>query len=128
MIKVVVVDDSKFMARGMQTILEHMDFQVAGLGHDGLEGLELYKLHNPDVMLLDITMPNMDGIECLQKVRELDPDARVVMLSAIKDEETIQRCLDAGAQSFLQKPIRRTSPADLSRLCETLENAVAEAV
>ena len=128
MIKVVVVDDSKFMARGIRTILEAMNFEVLGLGHDGFEGVDLYETHRPDVVLLDITMPNMDGIECLQRIREIDPDARVVMLSAIKDEETIASCMSAGASSFLQKPIRRTSPSDLSRLCDTLEGAVGKAV
>ena len=128
MIKIVVVDDSKFMARGLQGILESMDFDVAALAHDGFQGLEAFQEHRPDVTLLDITMPNMDGVECLQKIREIDPDAKVVMLSAIKDEATIDHCLQAGAFSFLQKPIRRTSPADLSRLCETLESAVGKAV
>ena len=128
MIRVIVVDDSKFMAKAIKSVLETMDFEVCGLGHDGFEGIEQYKVHQPDVVLLDITMPNMDGVECLQKLRELDPDARVVMLSAIKDEDIIARCLEAGACSFLQKPIRPGSPSDLSRLCETLESAVGKAV
>ena len=128
MIRVVVVDDSKFMARAIGTILEAMDFEVVGMGHDGVQGVELFQSHRPDVVLLDITMPNMDGVECLHRIREIDPEARVVMLSAIKDEETVERCLTAGAASFLQKPIRKTSPADLNRLCRTLEEAVGKAV
>ena len=115
------------MARGIQSILTEMGFEVIGLAHDGNEGLEKFEETRPDVTLLDVTMPNMDGVECLQKIRELDPDARVVMLSAIKDPETVDRCLQNGALSFLQKPIRRTSPKDLARLCDTLDAAVGAA-
>ncbi|TWU06307.1 response regulator [Stieleria varia] len=125
MISVLVVDDSKFMARGIESILAEMGFNVVGVGHDGVQGLELFQQTRPDVTLLDVTMPNMDGLHCLQKIRELDPDAKVVMLSAVKDQDTVDRCIQSGAASFLQKPIKRTSPKDLSRLCETLECAVA---
>jgi two-component system chemotaxis response regulator CheY len=128
MLNVLVVDDSRFMARGLRDILESMDFCVVALAHDGVEGIDQYTQHRPDVTLLDVTMPNMDGLECLQQIRSIDANARVVMLSAIKDPETIERCLQAGAQSFLEKPIRRNSPADLHRLCTALENAVGTKV
>ena len=128
MIKVVVVDDSKFMAKQIRSVVEGMGFEVAGVGHDGLEGVAQYEEHHPDVILLDITMPNMDGVECLQKLRELDPDAGVVMLSAIRDQETIDRCLEYGASGFLQKPIRPGSPSDLTRLCDAIENAAKKVV
>ncbi|MFK8110748.1 MAG: response regulator [Rubripirellula sp.] len=127
MIRVLVVDDSKFMARGIQSILSEMGFDVVGLAHDGNEGWQKFEETRPDVTLLDVTMPNMDGLECLQKIREIDADARVVMLSAIKDPETVDRCLQSGASSFLQKPIKRTSPKDLTRLCDTLDAAVGAA-
>ena len=125
-INVLIVDDSKFVASAIHSILVEMDFHVVGLAHDGLQGLAHFEEHSPDVTLLDITMPNMDGIECLMRIRELNSDARVVMLSAIQDEATIKRCLAAGAAGFLQKPIRKTSPADLERLCEMLEQAAGK--
>lgn len=127
MISVLVVDDSKFMARGLQAILTEMDYEVLGLAHDGQEGYEKFDELRPDVTLLDVTMPNMDGLECLQKIREIDADARVVMLSAIKDPETVERCLTNGASEFLEKPIKRGSPKDLSRLCDAIDGA-AQAV
>lgn len=123
MIRVLVVDDSKFMARGLQSILEQMDYEVLGLAHDGQEGFDKFTELRPDVTLLDVTMPNVDGLECLQKIRELDSDARVVMLSAIKDPETVERCLSNGAAEFLEKPIKRGSPKDLSRLCDAIDGA-----
>jgi two-component system, chemotaxis family, chemotaxis protein CheY len=127
-IEVLVVDDSKFMAKGLGAVLEELGFKVVGMAHDGLEGLEKFQALQPEVTLLDITMPNMDGIDCLTKILEINSDARVVMLSAIQDPSTIERCLALGASSFLQKPIKRGSPSDLNRLCETLENAVGKTV
>ena len=125
MIRVLVIDDSKFMANGIKSVLEALDFEVTGMAHDGLEGVAAFEEHRPDVTLLDITMPNMDGIQCLDRIRELDEDARVVMLSAIRNAETEQLCLEKGAKGFINKPIKRGSPSDLARLCEALENAVA---
>ena len=126
MIRVLLVDDSKFVTRTLSNILEAMDFQVLGVAHDGHEGIQQYQQLHPDVTLLDLTMPNMDGLECLNGILNLDPEARVVMLSAIQDPDTVAKCLERGACSFLQKPIRQGSPADLSRLCGTLEAAVAK--
>jgi two-component system chemotaxis response regulator CheY len=124
-INVLIVDDSKFVVNSIQVILEELDFHVVGIAHDGLQGVDRYTECSPDVVLLDITMPNMDGIECLTRIREMNPDARVVMLSAIQDEQTINNCLGSGASGFLQKPIRKTSTADLERLCDALEQALS---
>lgn len=128
MIRILLVDDSKFLAKGMATTLRGLDFDVVGVAHDGYEAIELYKQHHPEVTLLDITMPNMDGVECLRHLRLYDSDARVVMLSAIRDQDTIDRCMALGASNFLQKPIRGSSPSDLSRLCDALEVAAAKTV
>ncbi|QDU54169.1 response regulator [Aeoliella mucimassa] len=121
--RVLVVDDSAFMARSVAIVLKDMDFEVVALAHDGFQGVEKYEELRPDVVLLDVTMPNMDGVECLVKLREIDNDARVVMLSAVHDEETVNKCLEYGAIAFLQKPIRRGNAEDLERLRSTLETA-----
>lgn len=126
MTRILIVDDSKFMAKGMKAILEKMDFDVCAIAHDGYEGIAEFRNHSPDVVLLDITMPNKDGLECLQEIRAMDGDARVVMLSAVHDEDVVQRCIASGAVSFLQKPIRPSSPSDLSRLQESVEEAVSK--
>lgn len=122
-LNVLVVDDSPFMARAMKGVLESMHFCVVGLAHDGIEGLDRYGVLRPDVTLLDITMPNMDGLECLMKIRELDANACIVMLSAVRDEDTVAKCLAAGAVAFLQKPICKSNPDDLALLKSTLETA-----
>lgn len=123
MIEVLVVDDSKFMAKALRDVLVGLGFNVVGIAHDGVEGVAQFEALRPEVTLLDVTMPNMDGVECLTKILEIDSNARVVMLSAIQDPATIESCLSIGAANFLQKPIRKSSPSDLNRLCETLENA-----
>jgi two-component system, chemotaxis family, chemotaxis protein CheY len=123
MIDVLVVDDSKFMAKSLREVLVELGFNVVGLAHDGIEGIAQFEALHPEVTLLDVTMPNMDGIDCLTRILEIDRGARVVMLSAIHDPSTIERCLSIGAASFLQKPIKKNSPSDLNRLSETLENA-----
>ena len=128
MTSVLVVDDSKFLAKALARILASNDFHVAAVAHDGHEGLAAYLEHRPDVTLLDITMPNMDGLECLSQILESDPDARVVMLSAIQDEEIIARCREAGAIDYLSKPIRGTDPEDIERLTSTLKNAAAATI
>lgn len=124
MVSVLVVDDSKFMAKALARILQAHNFDVVAVAHDGNEGLAAFLEHRPDVTLLDITMPNMDGLECLTQIRAQQSDASVVMLSAIKDEEIIARCNEVGASAYLQKPIRGNDPEDVQRLTQTIESAV----
>ena len=127
MVSVLVVDDSKFMAKALARILQQHEFNVVEVAHDGIQGLAAFLEHRPDVTLLDITMPNMDGLECLTRIRDAQSDASVVMLSAIKDEEIIARCTEAGASAYLQKPIRSNDPNDIQRLTQTIEQAVGAA-
>lgn len=123
---VLIVDDSKFLAKAMRRVIEELDFTVVGVGHDGYQGLELFKELRPDVTLLDITMPNMDGIDCLTEIRKVDPQARIVMLSAVQEQVVVDRCMQNGAMKFLSKPIKNDDPEYLSLLQETLDSAVAK--
>lgn len=124
MINVLVVDDSKFVVHAMESILQDLQYHVAGVAYDGLQAIEKHMDCAPDVTLLDITMPNMDGLECLCKIMESSPDARVVMLSAVQDQDTISKCLECGAVGFLQKPIRKGNTDDLNRLCAAISRAL----
>lgn len=128
MTNVLIVDDNKFITHAMQNILEELNFNVVGVAHDGLQGIERFMEFWPDVTLLDITMPNMDGVECLCKIMEMNSTARVVMLSAVQDQHTISKCLASGASGFLQKPIRKGNADDLERLSQTLEHATGKPV
>ena len=123
---VLIVDDSKFQAKAMTKVVEGLGFSVIGVGHDGFQGLELYQSLRPDVTLLDITMPNMDGVECLTEIRKVDPQASVVMLSAVREQEVVDRCLQLGAMRFISKPTKSDAPEYLSLMQETLDSAIAK--
>lgn len=126
MTNVLIVDDSKFVVHAMQAVLEDLKFNVVGVAFDGLKALDAFQEKTPDIVLLDITMPNMDGVEYLGKIREQSPDARVIMLSAVQDKDTIAKCFAAGASGFLQKPIRRRNVEDIERLCTAIEQALGK--
>lgn len=103
MAKILVVDDAPFMRRGAVRLL-------AGAGHttceavDGRTAVEAYAREQPDVVLLDITMPEMDGLHALTEIRRLDPDARVAMLTAVGQQTVVMDALRRGALDFVVKP------------------------
>jgi len=105
MARILVVDDSKFIAKALKRTLENGGHEVVGMGSDGVEGFELFKNEKPDLTLLDITMPNRDGRDCLYDIIQSDKDARVIMISAIKEQEVVDDCLNCGAKDFIQKPL-----------------------
>jgi len=107
--KVLLVDDSIFVRKQLGQILASEAFEIAGQASDGIEGLQLYKELYPDVDLvtMDITMPNMDGISCLEKIKEFDKDARVVMISALGKEDLVKKALLLGARNYIIKPLDR---------------------
>ncbi len=101
--RVLIVDDSKTIQRGVKATVEALGAQVVGLGNDGEEGLALFREHTPDLVLLDITMPNKDGRECLRDILNGHANANVVMLSALNAPEVIEECLRLGARAFIDK-------------------------
>ena len=107
--RILVVDDSGLARRGTRRVLEAAGYAVAE-AEDGMVALERYFVEKPDLVLLDLVMKGMYGLEVLAKLRELDPDARVIVLSA--DIQTSSRHLvnEAGAAAFLNKPV---APDDL---------------
>jgi two-component system chemotaxis response regulator CheY len=104
--RVIIIDDLSFMRTAIREILEAAGILVAGEAENGLAGFELYNELQPEVVLMDITMPVMDGIESLKKIREKYPDARVVMCSALGQQEYIIKSIQLGARDFIVKPFR----------------------
>lgn len=104
--KVLIVDDSALARRTLRQILEHAGCQVAE-AEDGLSALERYFLEKPDVVLLDLVMRGMYGLDVLEKLRELDPDARVVVVSADVQTSSQELVDKAGAKAFINKPFDR---------------------
>lgn len=106
MVRVLVVDDLPFMRKAVREAIESAHMQCVGEASNGREALTLYQSVTPDVVVLDITMPKMDGIEALERLMSLDPRACVVMCSAIDEEAMIIRAIQLGAKDFVVKPFR----------------------
>jgi two-component system chemotaxis response regulator CheY len=106
--RVLVVDDSMFIAKQLGQILTSEGFAVAATAADGAQGVEKFTELKPDLVTMDITMPVMDGVTALEKILELDKNARVIMVSALGKEDVVKKCLLMGAKSFIIKPLDRT--------------------
>jgi len=111
---VLIVDDAEFMRVTLKDILSTMDFSVVGECGDGRRAVELYAELTPDLVLLDITMPEMDGIEALRHIIASNSEARVVMITALGQKEEVLASIKAGARDFVVKPF------DQERVQETL--------
>lgn len=105
-IHLLLVDDQRLMREGLRTLLELEDgFLVAGEAGDGQAALTAYEAHRPDVVLMDIRMPVMDGVEATRRLRERWPDAHVIILTTFDDDEYVFEGLRAGAQGYLLKAV-----------------------
>ena len=103
-IRVMIVDDHLLVRDGLNLLLSTFDeIEVVGLAEDGQEAITLYEQARPDVILMDIVMPNMDGPTATAKLRQTHPHIKVVALTSFVDEEHIQRAISAGAISYLLK-------------------------
>lgn len=118
--KVLIVDDSALARRTLRQILESADCEVAE-AEDGLTALERYFLDKPDVVMLDLVMRGMYGLDVLHKLRELDPEARVVVVSADIQTSSQRMAETAGARAFVSKPF------DRAEILAALESVIAGA-
>lgn len=104
MTKVLVVDDTSYTRVVIRKILESSGFEVIGEAENGVEAIEQYRLLKPDVVFMDIVMPEMDGLEALAQIRKVDSTASVIMCTAIGQEKTLMRAIRAGACDYVLKP------------------------
>ena len=117
MAHILIIDDEKSIRKTLREILEYENYKVEEAG-DGSEGLNLLKINQYDVVLLDIKMPKMDGMEALEKIRILYPDLPVIMVSGHGTLETAVEAVKKGAYDYVAKPM------DLNRLLITVRNAL----
>ena len=101
-----VVDDSEFARRNMEKIMIAMGGELAGFASNGREAVEQYPELRPDLVLMDVTMPEMEGVEAVEGILAADRSAKVVMVSSIGHQGIIKRALACGAKHFITKPIR----------------------
>lgn len=102
--KLMIVDDSNIMRRRIERSQTFDELELIGTAGNGLEAIELFKKADPDVVTMDLTMPQMDGIECIGKLVELKPAIRILVISALADKATAVEAMEKGANGFLNKP------------------------
>jgi len=103
--RVLIVDDSLIVRRNMQKFLTKLSFEVIGEAKNGLEAIEMCSKHSPDLITMDITMPDMDGITAVKKIREFDQNVRIIMSTSHGQEKMVLDSIKAGARGYMLKPI-----------------------
>ena len=106
-IRVLVVDDSPFSQKIIENALKNSEYEVCGMADTGSEGIEKYRTCQPDIVAMDLTLPDINGLECCREILIFDPQAKIVIVSAMKDEGIINGGSSIGVRGFLQKPVRR---------------------
>lgn len=104
MYKLMIVDDSNIIRNRIQRAYDSDHFMLVATATNGADAVEKFKIHRPDVITMDLTMPQMDGLECIKKIVALDDDVRILVVSALSDKATGIRALALGAGGFLCKP------------------------
>jgi two-component system chemotaxis response regulator CheY len=105
-VNVLIVDDLAFIKIVLRDIIEKSGFRVVGEASNGEQAIVLYQDLRPDVVLMDITMPGMDGLTALKRIREIDPAARVIICSALGQQRLIVQAIQLGAKDFIVKPFQ----------------------
>lgn len=108
MANILVADDAAFMRLMIKNMLEEAGHTVVGEAVNGLDAVEKYKQLRPDLVTMDITMPELEGVEALKRIREFDPSAIVIMCSAMGQKPLIIEAIKAGAKDFIVKPLQST--------------------
>jgi two-component system chemotaxis response regulator CheY len=123
---VVLVDDSIFILNRLDRFFrEQLGFTVLAQGHDGNEATALYEKHRPDLITIDISMPNKRGNDAAKEILSLDRDARIMIVSAVRGNEILE-CLAMGAKGYMEKPLRFDDQAYVRDFCETVNEIVTD--
>jgi two-component system chemotaxis response regulator CheY len=117
--RILVVDDAAFMRMMIKNILTKYGYEVVGEAENGAVAVQMYKELNPDLVTMDITMPEMDGIECVKAILAIDPQANIVMVSAMGQQAMVMEAIQAGAKDFIVKPFQQ------ERILQAIERALA---
>jgi len=118
MATILIVDDAKFIRLTLANILEKENHEVVGEAENGEEALQLYQQLKPDLVFMDITMPIMNGVEATKKIIEKDPNAIIIICSAMGQHKIVVSAIEAGAKDFIVKPF------DENRVLETVQQFI----
>ncbi|WP_235596797.1 response regulator [Leptospira alstonii] len=118
--KIMIVDDSTIVRMVIERYLKLTKLEIVAQASNGVQAIELFKVHKPDIVTLDITMPEMDGLAALGEMLKIKPDAKIIMISALTSKTTVVKAVNAGAVSYLIKPLLA------HKLTDTLKKILGE--
>ena len=123
---VVVIDDSNFLIKQVADFFElEMNFSVIATGRDGNQALELYNKFKPDLITLDVTMPNKNGRTAIVEILKENPEARILMISAVRGP-AVQDCINRGAKGYIEKPVKFKDLKFVNNFKRTLEEVFTD--
>lgn len=120
MAKILIVDDSKTSRKFLRNMLEQAGHEIVAEAVDGAEGVEKFRIYRPDITTMDITMPVFGGIDAVKDIIEIDPDAKIIMVTAAGQKANMIEALKKGAADFIQKPF------DMDVIVNTIEKVMEE--
>ncbi|SHJ38453.1 two-component system, chemotaxis family, response regulator CheY [Propionispora hippei DSM 15287] len=103
---VLIIDDALFMRHALKLMLEKNGYQVVGEAENGLVGIQKYEELRPDIVTMDITMPEMDGITAIKKIKAIDAAATIVVITAMSQQSSVMEAIGCGAKGFIVKPFK----------------------
>ncbi|MFS0672533.1 response regulator [Ornithinibacillus sp. 179-J 7C1 HS] len=119
MARILIVDDAKFMRTTLQTILTKSNHEIVGEAENGEEAISLFSEHHPDLIIMDITMPVMNGIDAIREIMKIDSTALVIVCSAMGHQKVVVEAIELGAKDFIVKPF------DEHRVLETVNRVLS---
>jgi len=103
---VLITDDTAFMRMTLKNILEKNGYEIVGEAEDGKQAIDMYDQHKPELVTMDITMPNVDGLTAIKEIMNKDPEAKIIVVSAMGQKSLVIDALNAGAKDFVVKPFQ----------------------
>jgi len=118
--KILIADDAKLMRDIIERVIREIgDFETL-IAHNGNEAVEMYKTHRPDLVTMDITMEQKNGLEATQDIKNFDPDAKIIIITSLGQEQLLNACLGSGARDFIIKPFNK------DRIKSAIRNALSD--
>ncbi|MDI6711449.1 MAG: response regulator [Thermoanaerobacterales bacterium] len=118
--RILIADDAAFMRMMIKNILVKSGYEVVGEAENGAAAAQLYKETQPDLVTMDITMPDVDGIEGVKAIRQIDPNANIIMVSAMGQQSMVMEAIQAGAKDFIVKPFQQ------ERMLQAIERVLGQ--
>ena len=110
--KLMIVDDSNLIRKKIAREFDQSKFELIASADNGEKAIELFEAHRPEIVTMDITMPHLDGVDCIERLVEIDPKTKILVISALNDKATGMEALEKGAMGFINKPFTQQEIVD----------------